>query len=94
VPGSSLLDLLVILFSAGGVAGGLVALVKARPEAARTMVGAAEGAVLVQNGVIQSLRDEVTRIALDNERCRKREWEMEAQVMALERRVLDLGGTL
>lgn len=41
--------------------GGLAALWKIRPESGRISVNAAEGAVIVQTGVISALREELTR---------------------------------
>jgi chromosome segregation ATPase len=49
----------VILFGGGG----LYALLKVRPEAARISVDAAQGAVIVQTGVIDALRAENRRLA-------------------------------
>lgn len=60
----NVLQLVAILIGGGGIAGGLVALFKVRPEAARISVDAAQGAVVVQKQVIDSLRQ-------DNEDLRK-----------------------
>jgi len=95
------LDILVMLLGGGGIIGAFVTVLKAKPEVSRLVIGAAEGAVLVQGKVIEDLRNDMLRIALDNERCRRRENEMDIQINLLEkriddleRRVLDLGGTL
>ena len=50
------IGLLVALLGAGGVTGAVVALFKARPEAGQISVSAAQGAVIVQTGVIEELR--------------------------------------
>lgn len=68
----NVLQLLAILIGGGGIAGGLVALFKVRPEAARISVDAAQGAVVVQKAVIDSLRDE-------NDRLRKQCAEIEKE---------------
>ncbi len=51
----------VVIALLGG--GGIYALLKVRPEASKISVDAAQGAVIVQTGVIDSLREENTRLA-------------------------------
>lgn len=51
----------IIIALLGG--GGLVAILKVRPEAAQISVSAAQGAVIVQTGVIEALREENRRLA-------------------------------
>lgn len=55
-------DLVVAVLGGGGILGGIVALFKLRPEVARVTVSAAEGAVIVQTGVIENLSGEITRL--------------------------------
>lgn len=62
---SDTLSVLTILIGGGGIATGVVALFKIKPEVARVTVSAAEGAVLVQTGVIASLRAEIERLCLE-----------------------------
>ena len=50
---------LIALLGGGGLAGGITALLRARPETGRLIVEAAEGAVVVQSGVIDALRTEL-----------------------------------
>lgn len=65
------LQVLAIVLGSGGVIGGLVTLLRLRSDTARTTVSAAEGAVIVQSGVISSLRDENTRLREANEELRE-----------------------
>lgn len=51
----------IIIALLGG--GGLAAILKVRPEAAQISVSAAQGAVIVQTGVIEALREENRRLA-------------------------------
>jgi predicted RNase H-like nuclease (RuvC/YqgF family) len=46
----------------GGVLVGLAAFIKARPEATKIVVDAAQGAVVVQSGVIEDLADQLKRM--------------------------------
>lgn len=55
-------ELAVVIIGSGGLAGAVVALIKVRPEATRITVDAAEGAVVVQTGVITDLRNENERL--------------------------------
>jgi predicted nuclease with TOPRIM domain len=53
--------LLATAVGAGGIVGAIAQLRKSKPEATRIVVDAAEGAVVVQTGVIDSLRAELDR---------------------------------
>lgn len=56
------LELMVAVFGSSGMIGGAVALFKLKPDVARVTVSAAEGAVIVQTGVITNLNNEITRL--------------------------------
>lgn len=58
----NILQIVAIVVGSTGAIGGIVALLRLRSDTARTTVSAAEGAVIVQSGVISSLRDENTRL--------------------------------
>ena len=60
---SSLTNVIVGLLGGGGLLGGLYALLKLRPEAGQITVTAAQGAVIVQTGVIENLKKEIGRLA-------------------------------
>jgi septal ring factor EnvC (AmiA/AmiB activator) len=55
----------------GGVTGSIVALLKVRQEAGQIVVTAAEGALVVQTGVIENLRTEMKRLEKDLTEARK-----------------------
>lgn len=63
------IEVLAILIGGGGLIGGIVALIKVRPESARISVDAAQGAVVVQASVITSLREENDRLKKEKEAC-------------------------
>lgn len=67
----STLQILAIIFGAGGAIGGLVTLLRLRSDTARTTVSAAEGAVIIQSTVIDNLRDERARLREENEELRE-----------------------
>lgn len=72
----SLVPVLLALLGTGGVVGALVAFLKVRPEAGQIAVDASQGALLVQTGVITTLREE-------NEQLRKRLENLESTVAML-----------
>jgi hypothetical protein len=53
---------------------------KTKSDAGKTLMEQAEGAVVVQGKVIEGLRDEIARIRLDNEQCRRQEMDLREQV--------------
>lgn len=89
--------LIVAILGSGGLVGGVVALLKLRPESGQIVVTAAQGAVVVQSGVIETLRAEaeryraeaaalrlrVTALEMERERERERVAALEAEVRAL-----------
>lgn len=81
---------LAILGVVGG-GGGIVALFKMRPEVSRVVISSAEGAVVVQSGVITDLRNEITRlrVELEEERreCEERIDAQDAEIAALRQTV-------
>lgn len=55
----------------GGFLSGVYALLKLRPEAGQITVTAAQGALIVQTGVIESLREELQRLAAEIQELRQ-----------------------
>lgn len=55
---SVLIAVIVAVFGSGGI----VALIRSRGEGSKILVDAAQGAVVVQSGVIDSLQEEITRL--------------------------------
>lgn len=49
----------------GGIVASVVALLKVRPEAGQIVVTAAQGALIVQSGVIEELRKELDRVKIE-----------------------------
>lgn len=69
------MDLLDVVTGAGvlaGIAALITVLWKVRPEAGQVVVTAAEGAVVVQSGVIKELKDELFRVHSELERERNK----------------------
>ena len=57
------LTIVIAIAGSGGACGGLYALLKLRPEAGQITVSAAQGAVIVQSGVIENLQKEIVRLS-------------------------------
>lgn len=66
------LEAAAILFGGGGVIASIAALFKVRPEMAQVSVNAAQGAVIVQSGVISNLQAEIHRLAEAEAECEER----------------------
>lgn len=82
---------LIVAIGSGGLIGGIVALYKMRPEAGQITVSAAQGALIVQTGVIDTLRFEIKRLTehvdaleKENENCSQRLRAMSERVDSLE----------
>lgn len=61
----------IAVLGSGGLIGGIVALMRVRPESGRMIVEAAEGAVVVQSGVITELRTDLAEVREEAERERE-----------------------
>lgn len=70
--GEYIVPIVIAVIGTGGFAGMVVALLKVRPEAGQIAVDASQGAVIVQTGVIDTLKDELTRQGQRHNRERKR----------------------
>lgn len=66
-----LISVVLGVLGSSGFLAGIYALLKLRPEAGQITVSAAQGAVIVQSGVIESLRQELGRLAEELEDMRK-----------------------
>jgi uncharacterized small protein (DUF1192 family) len=75
-----------LIIGAGG-AGGIAALVKVKPERGRIVIDAAQGAVVVQSGVMADLRAELDRLRAELEESRA---DRDAEVARLRAEVLEL----
>lgn len=65
-----MLRTLSLIIGSGGLVAGLVAFFKLRSDTAKTTVEAAGGAVIVQAGVITSLREEIARLTEERDEAR------------------------
>lgn len=81
---------IVTVLLSGGFLGGIYALLKLRPEAGQIVVTAAQGALIVQSGVIDSLREELAATREDNAQLREENVKLRNRVSALERRLSTL----
>lgn len=62
---SAIINLIITVIGSGGIFGGIYTLLKLRPEAGQITVTAAQGALIVQTGVIDNLREEIVRLRED-----------------------------
>jgi hypothetical protein len=76
------IPVVVAILGSGGLLGGIYALMKLRPEAGQIVVTAAQGALIVQTGVIESLQNE-------NARLRERVTSLERQLERLTHEIHD-----
>lgn len=67
----TIIAVIIAVLGSGGLIGGIVALAKVRPESGRMIVEAAEGAVVVQSGVITELRNDLAEVREEAERERE-----------------------
>lgn len=89
-----LAPVIIAVTAAGGLCGGIVALLRVRPEAGKLVVEAAEGAVVVQSGVITALRDELAELRRELEAARDEEDDCKRRCLALERELAAVRATL
>lgn len=80
------LQILTWVVGSGGVVTGIVAFFRMRSDNARTTVSAAEGAVIVQSGVITSLREENLRLHEECARYREERDELRELLKVIDER--------
>lgn len=86
----SVVPFLIAFLGGGGLAGALGVLIKARPEAGGLIVTAAQGAVIVQSGVIETLERRLTECERRAEEAEKRAEGAEAETAVLRTEIADL----
>lgn len=90
--GHDIVLLIVGILGSGGVVGAIVALLKFRPEAGQLMVTTAQGVVILQTSVVETLQKELMRVGkeLDDLRveCREREDMLLKRIKELEARAV------
>jgi hypothetical protein len=82
---SEIIPILVHAILSGGFLGGIYLLLKLRPEAGQITVTAAQGAIIVQTGVIDTLREELIRLREETEALREENIELRKRIKELER---------
>lgn len=88
-----ILNLLITLIFSGGFLGGIYALLKLRPEAGQIVVTAAQGALVVSTGVIETLKEELVRLEAKIDLLEKELGTAETENRWLKARVWDLEQT-
>ena len=76
---TDLTPIIIAVVGGGGIIGAVVAFIKVRPEAGQIAVSASQGALVVQTGVITTLREEVDRANGKLEHMSRRMMALEAE---------------
>lgn len=87
---TELIPIVVAVLGAGGLIGAVVALVKLRPESGQIVVTAAQGALVVQSGVIDSLQKENARQQIRIDELQNDNNQLRSRIGALERELHSL----
>lgn len=82
---------LLVVVMGGGFLTGVVALLKFKPEKDAVVVSAAQGAVVVQSGVIDALQEELARARSERDEARKNCEAAEAKAAYLRRQLKSVG---
>lgn len=83
---NAIIAIIGILFG-GGVSAAVATFIKVRPEAGQILVTTAQGAVVVQTGVIESLQRELARISSELDEMRAENSGLRARIRELEGKV-------
>lgn len=65
------IEIILAILGSGGLVGGFVALFMMRANRDKIIVDAAQGAVVVANGVVGTMREEMLRLRENHETCEK-----------------------
>lgn len=76
----------------GGLVTAIIALYKVKPEAGQIVVTAAQGALLVQTGVLENLQKEITRLGEEVESLKSKLNERDQQILVLQNLILSMKG--
>jgi predicted RNase H-like nuclease (RuvC/YqgF family) len=74
----------------GGLVSAAVALYKVKPEAGMIVVSAAQGALVVQTGVIDNLQKEITRLGQEVEELKAKLDDRDKLIMVLQNKLLSM----
>lgn len=82
---NEIIPILIHAVLSGGFLGGIYLLLKLRPEAGQITVTAAQGAIIVQTGVIDTLREELERMREELALLRNENIELRKRIRELEK---------
>lgn len=74
----------------GGLIAAIVALYKVKPEAGQIVVTAAQGALVVQTGVIENLQKEIIRLSREVDELKTKLAERDQQIIILQTKLLSM----
>lgn len=74
----------------GGLVTAIIALYKVKPEAGQIVVTAAQGALLVQSGVIENLQREITRLSGEVESLKVKLSQRDELILQLQTQLLSV----
>lgn len=86
ITGHDIVVLIIGIVGTGGISAALIGWYKLKPEAGQIMVTTAQGVLLVQTGVIDTLNAELERVSDELKEVRKDHADCERRIRALERR--------
>lgn len=72
----------------GGLVTAIVALYKVKPEAGQIVVSAAQGALVVQTGVIENLQKEIIRLSTEIENLKKTLFDRDQLILTLQGKII------
>jgi len=87
---SPILSGIISFVFGGGLIAAIVALYKVKPEAGQIVVTAAQGALVVQTGVIENLQKEILRLSQEVQELKTRLQERDQQIIVLQTKLLSV----
>lgn len=87
---SAMLTGIISFIGGGGIVTAIVALYKVKPESGQIVVTAAQGALVVQTGVIDNLQKEIKRLSDEVDALKKKLSERDEQIIALQTKLLSV----
>lgn len=84
---NTILTIVISVIGGGGLVGGLVALLKVRPEQSQILVSTARDVVVIQREAMTDLQHRLAAVEAERDALRARVGELEANVASLQRRL-------